>query len=90
VWELRWVLGRSLGSSVGHGRERSSNFTSDANGGRRRTAVGLGHVRGKKVEGFYRVDDASRQFRPSLVTYRSIGMGAEAVATCGGAAANGG
>jgi hypothetical protein len=83
------VLGSSLGSSVGHGRERSSKFTGGANGGRCRTAVGLGHARGKKGEGFYRLDDASRRFRSSFMTYRSIGMGAEAVATCGGAAAKG-
>jgi hypothetical protein len=56
-------------------RERSSKFTGGANGGRRRAAVGLGHARGKKGEGFYRLDDTSRRFRPSFVTYRSIGIG---------------
>jgi hypothetical protein len=50
--------------------------------------VGLGHARGKKGEGFYRLDDALRRLHPSFVTYRSIDMGAEAVATCGGPATN--
>jgi hypothetical protein len=90
VWELMWVLGRILGSSVGHRRERSSKFTGAASGGRRRTAVRLGHARGKKGEGFYRLDNASRRLRPSFMTYRSIDMSAEAVATCGGPTANGG
>jgi hypothetical protein len=39
------VLGRSLGLSVGHGRERSSKITGDANGGLRRVAVLLGRAR---------------------------------------------
>jgi hypothetical protein len=90
VWKLRWGLGRRFGSWVGHGRERRCEFTNGANGLRRRTTVLLGRARGEKGEGFYRLYDASRQFRPRFVTYRSIGMGAEAVATCGGPAANGG
>jgi hypothetical protein len=47
-------------------------------------------MRGKKMEGFYRPDDASGQFRLSFVAYRRNGMGTEAVVTCGGPTANGG
>jgi hypothetical protein len=50
----------------------------------------LGCTRGKKMEGFYRPDNASGQFRQSFVAYRNNGMGTEAVVTCGGPTTNGG
>jgi hypothetical protein len=68
VWKLNWGIVRSLGSWVGHGREWRCEFTTGANGGQRRTVVLLGRTRGKKGEGFYRLDDALRRFHPSFVT----------------------
>jgi hypothetical protein len=52
VWELRWVLGRILGSLVGYGRERSNKITGGANGGRRWVAGLLGCVRKNRQGGF--------------------------------------
>jgi hypothetical protein len=43
---LEWVQGKSYGSLVCLGRERSKEFIGGANGGRRRLARLLGRVRG--------------------------------------------
>jgi hypothetical protein len=51
--KLEWVLGRSLGSLVGKGGERSSKVVGGANGGRRRVAELLGRAR-KRSRGVYR------------------------------------
>jgi hypothetical protein len=90
VWKLKWGLGMSLGSRVGHGRERRCEFIGGANGGGGGLRGLPGRARGKKREGFYRLDDASRRFCPTFVAYKSTGMGAEAEVTCGAPAANGG
>jgi hypothetical protein len=50
VWKLKWGLGKSLGSWVGHGRERRCEFTDGANGGQRQTA-GFARVHARKENG---------------------------------------
>jgi hypothetical protein len=46
VWKLKWGLGKSLGSWVGHGGEGRCELTGGANGGWRRTAgFARAHVR---------------------------------------------
>jgi hypothetical protein len=44
-WKLTCGLGKSLGSLVFHGRERSNEVTGGANGGRPRVARALEEMR---------------------------------------------
>jgi hypothetical protein len=73
-----------LGSSVGHGHERSSKFTSGANGGRRRIAAGARARARNEGGGVLWARRHVEAVSPTFVAYRSTDMGAEAVATCGG------
>jgi hypothetical protein len=88
--ELEWSLGKSFECSVGHGHDRRTELTDGANGRWRQTGATRGRARGKGREGFYRLSNTPRRYRPSFVSYSGDGMVRRWLATCGGRTASGG